>query len=357
MGGPRITPEIKQLIIWVWWEMMQRGQEPIAKKVINSVSFRLKATNKNNLHVPGIRKTQEILRLARKGLEKRPEEQKELDTPWSIGSTLKHVINTEAMPAVLRVWKLYFAAGTPFTIREARWVAQLHTLFSDIMELRDIANMYAEKEQISEISKQLFKNKEIFGIHDLDAKIVMDLWEYATARQAGQISTSLNPIENWPMIRKSFQTNTGDGKNAMHFAMRMAAQKQVFERDIQEVIQNVPWSIEEIREWKAKHPELEELSDQAAWIYAHWLTYLSKGPKWSKLSSLETIDIEYKLQAWVLTLKPIESFEEKIFALTKQDIASGKSTTEMADSYHNFIKNPMKPEVPPAELLTKVGYN
>jgi len=357
MGGPRITQEIKQLVIGTWWAMKQMGPEPVAKEVIKSVSLKLKANNKEHLHAPGLRKTQEILKLARKELENRPEEQKELDSPWTIGSTIKHVINTEAMPAMLRVWKLCFAAGAPFTIREARWVARLHTLFSDIVELRDIANTYATEEQVYELSKQFSKPKEALGTQNRDAQIFMDLWEFATARQTGQIKTSIYPVENWPIIRKSLQINTEDGKKAMELAMRSAAQKRWFERGLQGLKQEPPLGIEEVRESKAKHPELEDLSDQAAWIYAYWLTYLSRGPKWSKLSTQEFVDINYKLHAWVLTLKPMESFEEKILALSKQAVTSGKSGTELIDNFTNFMKNPVQPEFPPIELLKQVGYD
>jgi hypothetical protein len=357
MGGPRITPEIKRLVIWTWWEMKQIGPEPTAKEVIKSVSLKLKADNKSHLHTPGLRKTQEILRLVRKELENRSKEQKELDSPWTIGSTIKNPINTEAMPAVLRVWKLCLAAGAPFTIREARWVAQLHTLFSDIVELRDMANMYATEEQVYELSKQLSKTEEVFATHDRDPQMVMELWEYATARQAGQVDTSLNPVENWPVFRKSFQTNVGDGKKAMEFATRTIIYKRGFERDLQGLEQELPPNLEEVREWKAKHPEPEELSDQAAWTYAYWLTYLGKGPKWSKLSQQETIDIMYKLQVWVLTLKPPESFEDVLLAQSKKGIASKKSSKELLDDFANFMKKPKKPELPPAELLKQVGYN
>lgn len=346
MGGPWIKPETEQLVLATLLIMNKKGQKPTAKEVVNFVDAQLKAENKHHLRTPGIRKTQEILRLARKELGKRPEEHKELDTPWTVGSTIKHTIKPEAMTTVLRVWRLNMAAGVQLTIREARWVAQLYALFSDIYELRDFASQYALQEQVYELSKQISKPKKAFETHYLDCLFLMDNWEYSTAQKLGLLGLSASPLKLSSMP-KSIQIRKGDGKKAAYFAKIMASSRRMFERELPPEI--IP--PEDLRKFKKEHPE-PELSEEAAWIFAYSLTYLSKGPLWSKLSGFEMMEVIFKLQNWVLTLKPPESIESIEKSLDKEAYRKMQegNITELQKIF-------MKSELPPAELLKQVGYN
>jgi hypothetical protein len=345
MGGPWIKPETEQLVLATWLIMNKKGQKPTAKEVMKYVDAQLKAENKHHLRTPGIRKTQNILMLARKELEKRSEEQKELDTPWTVGSAIRHGINPEAMPAVLRVWRLNMAAGIQLTVREARWVAQLYALFSNIHELREFASQYASAEQIYELSKQLSKSKEAFGTHDTDCFFFMDNWEYATAQKLGLLGPSATPFKF--STPRSIQIRKGDGKKAADFATIMATSRRMFERDLPSEI--IP--LEDWRKFKKEHTE-PELSEQAAWIFAYLLTYLSKGPKWPQLSMFEMMEVMFKLQNWVLTLKPPESIESLAKSLDAESFRKMQQG-EITD----YQKKLIKAEEPPAELLKLVGYN
>jgi len=339
MGGPRITPEVANLVKATWLEMKRTGLEPTAKEVSETVTKKLQESGKNYLHAPGVRKTQDILKQSRKTLESRPIERKELDGPWTIGTTIKYPISSEAMLSVLRVWKLCVAAGVPFTIREAKWVAQLHTLITDIVELRDVAYQYALKEQTFEASEPI----GTFETHDLDGRIAMDLWEYATARQVGEMGSSSLFFENWVLRPESLQMQAGDGKKAMQFAIRIAGLKRGLEGETPVEMSNVE-SMKTLRDEALKYPDFE-LPDNAAWIFAYWLTYISKGPKWLELSLSEIMDVYIRLREWVQASLAIETQ------------GPGQLLTWLVESPKKDLTDYLlKPELRPNELLKKVGY-
>ena len=57
-----------------------------------------------------------------------------LDAPFSLASLTEYDIAPEALPAVLRVWKLNQALGNPFSIRQAKWVARLYAVIPDTLD-------------------------------------------------------------------------------------------------------------------------------------------------------------------------------------------------------------------------------
>lgn len=345
MGGPWITPEVENLVRATWLDMKDKGPEPVAKEVSDAVRQTLQASGKDHLHAPGVRKTQDILKQARKALESRSRDQKELDDPWTIGSTVKHGIRSEAMPVVLRIWKLCVAAGVPFTIREAKWVDQLRSLFTDIIELRDVAFHYALKERAHEASE----SNEPFETYDLDGRLTMDIWEYATARLLGKMKSSSLLLENWILRPKSLCLLTGEGQKAIELTKRVVGFKKGLETDVPPEM----FTSEGLKELQEKDRELSELElpDEAAWIFSHWLTYLSKGPKWSELSWGEIIDIVVKLREWVLSSIPPDLKEPA--HLLSSLIESGSLEKYPKGDLTNLL---MKPEMQPIELLKQVGY-
>ena len=74
-------------------------------------------------------------------------------------------IPPEAMPAVLRVWNWRVSCDEPFSIREAKWVSRLYTIFdpvNDQQTLMDWASGLAHREILCNMSKIPFTT------HDLD---------------------------------------------------------------------------------------------------------------------------------------------------------------------------------------------
>jgi hypothetical protein len=346
MGGPRIVPEVEKLVISTWLELRRKGLEPTAKEVSEIVKKKLEEQGKNYLHAPEVRKTQEILKEARKQEESRSDERKELDKPWTIGSTVNYPISPEALPYVFRVWKLCFAASVLFSIREARWVAQLCMLFSDIIELRDIAYQYALHQQVYEISE----SAELIDTNDLDGRIAMDIWELATARQVQVIKSTTIPLENWILRPQSIHLEVTDGKKAMEFALRIAGLKRSLEGNLVPELSSIE-EFNKLREKAPNYPTLE-LPNELSWVFAHWLTYLSKGPKWTELSLTEIADICTELQKWILVISPKE-LNDPIKLLTFLVRSGTFQDIRKADISDAL----MKPKYQPSELLKKVGYD
>ncbi len=76
-----------------------------------------------------------------RGLDPDPE-----DRPWCVVSLAKYDMPPEALPVVLEAWAKSLVANTPLTIREAKWVARLVHIVSDLDALVDRAMSYAAVE-------------------------------------------------------------------------------------------------------------------------------------------------------------------------------------------------------------------
>ena len=84
------------------------------------------------------------------------------EKPWST-ATLdnNYPIPPEALPLVLKVWKLCIEKGQGFTIREAKWAARLSGLLVDIETLSYKASQYARTELLYQLIDRPFDSNNL----------------------------------------------------------------------------------------------------------------------------------------------------------------------------------------------------
>ena len=83
------------------------------------------------------------------------------EKPWSTATLDSYPIPTEALPAVLKVWKSRIEKGQGFTIREAKWTARLSALEQDTERLFFLASRHARTELIFELIGRPFDSTEL----------------------------------------------------------------------------------------------------------------------------------------------------------------------------------------------------
>jgi hypothetical protein len=143
--GPPITDEVRRFIA----EVNEEHPDWVAKEVKEEVQARLRQLgHQANPNWPGISTVQIELKKIR---DERAKGLSPVDRPWSIGRLVEYDIPAEAVPKVLEI-QATRAAYDPLTIREAKWVGRLHTIFEDIMDLAIWAGMYAEREKVCELA-------------------------------------------------------------------------------------------------------------------------------------------------------------------------------------------------------------
>ncbi len=344
MGGPWITKEVENTIIEIWTEMESKGLKPTAKEVQRTVRKHLSDIGKGYLHVPEIRKTQGIIRKARAALNKRPEHEKELDAPWTLGACIDSGISSQELPSVGRVWKLCMATGIPFSVREAKWVARLHGLVKDTKELMTMAHFYSIREKAHYVSESTAP----LDTSDLDGRLTMGIWEYAVTRQLGKIEPYSLGLENWMAPVNSLQISEKEGYVAAYYAEDLAGIRYGQHFNFDELPK--PKKLVEVRD-KLSKLDITEFSEEAAWIYANWLTYLSTGPEWGSLSFDDMVYIVIKLREWILDYNP-PSMDDPI-GLLKSLVESGSIDEYPKGDATDFI---LKQDRKPVELLKLVGY-
>ncbi len=125
--GPRVTPEIEQLIARVYIE--HNGWT--AKQVRNEVHERLKRENpaliQAHAKFPSVSIVEKKLAsLKTKGIAPQTE-----DRYWTRVTLAQYPMPPDALPAVLKVWAEALRKDKPLTIRQAKWAAQLCRVFKD----------------------------------------------------------------------------------------------------------------------------------------------------------------------------------------------------------------------------------
>lgn len=92
------------------------------------------------------------------------------DKPWSLATldNPDYSIPPEAVPAVLKVWKLSVEKGLTFTIRGAKWVSRLSAVEQDVELLSVIAGHYALHERVADLDGSPFNSnaldKKLMGL-------------------------------------------------------------------------------------------------------------------------------------------------------------------------------------------------
>lgn len=91
--------------------------------------------------------------------------------PWSLGSTAKYPIPSEALPTVVAVYKKRLAENDVLTIREALWIGRLYGVIEPKDLVYDWAFLYATFEMVSED-----KGEPFFDSKNLDMELIEDVY-------------------------------------------------------------------------------------------------------------------------------------------------------------------------------------
>jgi len=292
--GPGITKDVDLLIAEVY--LTDTNQR--AKEVQDKVNIRLEGKG------PGLSAIQKKLTKLRNSETK--ERLNPLDKPWCIGTVSQFDIPPEALPVVLKAWKmsLLLEMEQPFIIRQAIWVARIYKCFpsKDIITLCNYATLYARREHACELLGIPFDTA------DFDYEMAMSKWEITTADNTGKrpirFPVSKSPVQATPIVEGMPDGTIGE---SLQFTL-----------------------LDHFDGFKA--PSIN-LSEEEEWIYVIWLKYLSKGPKWVSLSDAERRAVMVQLQDWV-----------------KKDM----QTRDTNESYSILTKTEY---VLDEDLLRKVGYN
>ncbi len=154
--GPIVTAEVEALIASVY----QKHPKWKAKEVHNEVSSLLRKENpKLPSKWPSLSTVQKVLATFRKNIKETPIHPE--DRLWSMGTLDEYPIPPDAIPSVVKVWKLReerllgpLKAGYSglrkfsLTIRQAKWAGRLAHIVEDIELLSQFADKYAAIEQV-----------------------------------------------------------------------------------------------------------------------------------------------------------------------------------------------------------------
>lgn len=140
--GPAIPLRVRELIAKVYYE----HKDWTAKEIQNEVNAWVR---KMHLSLkpdwPGLSAVQKELN----SLRKYPDPQ---DRPWGILTLSKYELPPDTLPAVLQVWvHTTLNSSHPLTIREAKWVAWLHSVIKDVGQLTKVSRSYAFREYAGEL--------------------------------------------------------------------------------------------------------------------------------------------------------------------------------------------------------------
>ena len=159
--GPIITDKVDVLIAEVYHELERQWNKiPQAIDVMQEVDIQLEGKG------PGLSAIQKRLTKIRTKDKQDKAAKKEIDAAWCLGSLIKYPIVPDALPSVLSVWKQRQAEEWPFTVREALWVARLHSLFTNPKDNWGFAVWYAARERAYEVLGK------VPDTSDLDAQLV-----------------------------------------------------------------------------------------------------------------------------------------------------------------------------------------
>lgn len=287
MGGPRVTPVTEELIIRIWRNLRKDGEEPSAKRVLNTANAYVTAHKRKDIFLPSLRKTQDILKEARKRHSKLSPEEELMQEPWSMASLIKDELPPESIPYVIKVWR--YAANTheEFTVRHARWVSRLYCLFDDITDLWYYSSWYCDIEtsrHFTEFEPNTFTP---------DTESFLSLWETMTLELTRQFK-----YINIEGFRSIFQHK--DGKTVeelLHY-------NDFFELDRFGVVPDAcDEYYRELFNSIIDLPSLDSLGFDypSKMVYLRLYTYLIRGPKWRGLSPKDSVDLIKQLRGWVLS--------------------------------------------------------
>jgi hypothetical protein len=168
MGSSRIPNEIKRLYQDIWLTARRQGRDLSRFQVEQAAQMKLSKKGLVNARLPKKRAAQELIKETREQYEAMPEEEKEQDLSWHMGTLTDHPIPPEALVVVLKIWKSRTKEGIGFTTREAKWASRLSGVIKDTKKLSQKASQYARTELMFKFIGRPFDStlldKELMGL-------------------------------------------------------------------------------------------------------------------------------------------------------------------------------------------------
>jgi hypothetical protein len=210
--GPKLSPEVTQLIVDVHWNK----QKWTARELRDDVENTLRADNKNVYKAPrpipknwpSLSTVQKILAGPRVGIANDPQ-----GAPWTVGSITDPAIPPDVLHIVLHVSEsLKEYTGKGLTIREAKWLGRLAPLISysahgcekiPVVYYANIATLYAGNELVRQVLPGAV------GTEDLDRL----LWELLTDRTK---FTDIISQADGPVTLRTTKKRLRQAENAWH---------------------------------------------------------------------------------------------------------------------------------------------
>jgi hypothetical protein len=227
------------------------------------------------------------------------EDQRVLDTPWSLGASIKYGLAAEANEDLLDISRVAMAIGHTFSIREARWVihlrmAQRHSLLDEskyhpdlfrlanMMELLSSANRYALSERVYYILNSITESFDTSG-HDVFLR--MGIFELSAAKLTHSFRPSVLSKEDLKELGMAKLLFMPIGVTPAHYVI------------VDRSPENWLFPISDEDPFKASESAQKcierslQLSEEENLVYAYFLQHLSLGSKWNSLSNDEVTEI------------------------------------------------------------------
>lgn len=324
-----------------------RGRPPILKKIADYIIGESRSIRNQNIIPSALAKviSNDLVWQAQRGehldndipteltIKKKIEEARrytsELDSVWSIAASIRYGIPSGDTQDLFRLLRYSLAIDRPLSIRQARWVVHLRTLYKfsvgevtvegealQSLWLLTQSWLYSVREMSYEIMahKKEANKPESFDTSDLDA-VFMPSWERANAITLKRIPRTYFSQEQINGLKGFGATleSPPQGFNAEH-----AVWQSVYGgfKDYNELL--IPFS---------------NLTEEEDLVSAHWLSCFSKGSKWASLSPEKQKKVRGRLNIWV------------------------ENHRSMSQSkYYSYDKYPRITDMDP-ELLKIVGYD
>lgn len=168
MGSPRIPNEIKMLYRDIWMDARRRGRDLSPFQVKHAAQMVLSGKGLTDARLPKKRAAEELIKDTREQYEAMPEEEKEQDLSWHMGTLTDYPIPPEVLAVVLKIWKSRTKKGIGFTTREAKWAARLSGVIKNTEKLSQKASHYARTELMFKLIGSPFDStlldKELMGL-------------------------------------------------------------------------------------------------------------------------------------------------------------------------------------------------
>ncbi len=298
MGGIHLSKEVDNLIIEALVDLRDLYEyEPSGKQVHDVLIKRLQSKGYGK-EIPSLRTVQSRLEEARER-EKLHQSNSKVDEnqPWNMLALNSLPLPPEAIPYVLEIWRYSIAVDVVFTIRHAKWVSRLYTLYKhkDITDIWFDSLRYAIEENLSILNGTPAKT------YHLDSLLAMGEWERFTAH-----ITDINLNQPIGFVHHTYKKLAKDGGVAEEFIHALQPldpnynypDEKTYNRifDLDSLIYDLPSSSKYFPNFETRM------------VYLRYLSYIAKMPKWNDLKPKAIRDIIVKLRKLVMSAIP-ESYD------------------------------------------------